>query len=60
MEKLIVSEEYKFYRIGYSYCFYRVFHRFGQAKFADGRSILGSSLFTQLLQLHLKQCLRKK
>ncbi len=28
-----------------------VFHRFGQAKFADGGSILGSSQFTQLPQL---------
>jgi hypothetical protein len=27
-----------------------VFHRFGQAKFADARSILGSSKFTQLPQ----------
>jgi len=27
---------------------YYVFHRFGQAKFADGGSILGSNKFTQL------------
>jgi len=30
---------------------YRVFHGFGQAKFAYGGSILGSSQFTLLLQL---------
>jgi len=34
--------------------FYRVFHEFGQAKFADGGLILGSSQFTQLPQLPLK------
>jgi len=33
---------------------YRVFHGFGQAKFADGGTILGSSTFTQLPQLPLK------
>jgi len=27
---------------------YRVFHRFGKAKFADGGLVLGSSQFTQL------------
>jgi len=32
----------------------RAFHGFGQAKFADGGSILGSSQFTQLPQLPLK------
>jgi len=31
-----------------------VFHGFGQAKFADGGSILGSSQCTQLPQLPLK------
>ncbi len=35
---------------------YRVFHGFGQAKFAYGGSILGSSQFTLLLQLSLKRC----
>jgi len=37
-----------------------VFHGFGQAKFADGGSILGSSQFTQLPQVLLKQHLIKK
>ncbi len=37
--------------------YYRVFHGFGQAKFADGGSILGSSQFTQLSQLPLKTTL---
>jgi hypothetical protein len=31
-----------------------VFHGFGQAKFADGASILGSSKFTQFTTLDLK------
>ncbi len=30
---------------------YRVFQRFGQAKFTYGESILGSSRFTQLLNI---------
>jgi len=38
----------------YSSNTYRAFHGFGQAKFADGGSILGSSQFTQLPQLPLK------
>jgi len=33
---------------------YRAFHRFGQAKFPDGGSILGSSQFLILPQLPLK------
>jgi len=36
---------------------YRVFHIFGQAKFADTGSILGSSQFIQLPQLPLKTTL---
>jgi hypothetical protein len=40
--------------------YYQVFHGFGQAKFADGGSILGSSKFTQLLQLPLKMTLDLK
>jgi len=36
---------------------YRVFQGFGQAKFADGGSILGSSQFTQIPQLPLKTTL---
>jgi len=36
---------------------FRVFHGFGQAKFAYGGSILGSSQFTLLLQLPLKMML---
>jgi len=39
---------------------YRVFHGFGQAKFADGGSILGSSQFMQLPQLPLKMMLDLK
>jgi len=34
-----------------------VFQGFGQAKFADGGSILGSSQFTQIPQLPLKTTL---
>jgi len=33
---------------------YRVFHRFGQAAFTYGSSVLGSSQFSVLLQLPLK------
>jgi hypothetical protein len=40
--------------------FYRAFHRFGQAKFAFGGSILGSSQFTPLPQLPLKTMLGLK
>ncbi len=32
----------------------RVFHRFGQAKFPDGGSVLGSSQFSIMPQLPLK------
>jgi len=39
---------------------YREFHRFGQAKFADGGSILGSIQFTLLPQLPLKMMLNLK
>jgi len=39
---------------GTLYLFYRVFHRFGQAEFAYGGSILGLSQFTQLPQLPQK------
>jgi len=38
----------------------RVFHGFGQAKFAYGGSILGSSQFTLLPQLPLKTMLSLK
>jgi len=34
--------------------YYRAFHRFGQAKFASGGLILGSSQLTLLPQLPLK------
>jgi len=37
-----------------------VFHGFGQAKFADGGSILGSSQFTQLPQVRIKMMLKFK
>ncbi len=36
---------------------YRAFHRFGQANFAYGGSVLGSSQFTLLSQLPLKTML---
>ncbi len=39
---------------------YRAFHGFGQAKFASGDSILGSSQLKQLLQLTLKMTLDLK
>ena len=39
---------------------HRAFPRFGQAKFADGGSILGSSQFSQLPQLPLKTTLNFK
>jgi len=38
----------------------RVFQGFGQAQFADGGSILGSSQFTLLTQLSLKMILDSK
>jgi len=40
--------------------YYRAFHRFGQAKFAYGGSILGSSQFTLLSKLPLKTMLNLK
>jgi len=40
--------------------YYRAFHGFGQAKFAYGGSILGSSQFTLLPQLTLKMMLNLK
>jgi len=40
--------------------FYRAFHIFGQAKFTDGGSILGSSQFKQLPLLPLKMTLDLK
>jgi len=43
-----------------SNCFNRVFHGFGQAKFADGGSILDSSQFTQLPQRPVKMMLNLK
>jgi len=39
---------------------YRAFHRFGQAKFPDGGSVLGSSQFSILPQLPLKNVLGLK
>jgi len=39
---------------------YRAFHRFGQVKFPDGGSVLGSSQFTLLPQLTLKILLHSK
>jgi len=39
---------------------YRAFHRFGQAKFAYGGSILSSKQFTLLPQLPLKTMLDLK
>jgi hypothetical protein len=39
---------------------YRAFHRFGQAKLADGGLILGSSQFLVLPQLPLKMMLGLK
>jgi len=41
-------------------CNYRVFHRFGQAKFAFGGSILGSNQITLLPQVPLKMMLNSK
>jgi len=49
--------------LGYSFStvfYYRVFHGFWQAKFADGGSILGSSLLTLLPQLPLQTMLDLK
>jgi len=40
--------------------FYGVFYGFGQAKFADGGSVLGSSQFTLLPQLPSKMMLSLK
>jgi len=39
---------------------YRAFHRFGQAKFPNGGSALGSSQFSILPQLHQKMMLASK
>jgi len=39
---------------------YRAFHRFGQAKFPYGDSVLGSSQFTLLPKLPLKMMLDLK
>jgi hypothetical protein len=39
---------------------YRAFHRFGQAKFPEGGSVLGSSQFSILPQLPLKMMLGLK
>jgi hypothetical protein len=39
---------------------YRLFHRFGQAKFSDGGSVLGSSQFSVLPQLPAKMMLNSK
>jgi len=39
---------------------YRAFHRFGQAKFPDGGSILGSSQYSKLPQLPPKLLLNSK
>ncbi len=46
--------------IALSHLPYRAFHRFGQAKFANGGSILGSSQFTLLPQLPLRMMLSLK
>jgi len=40
--------------------YYRAFHRFGQAKFPDGGSVLGSSQFSVLPQLPPKTMLSLK
>jgi len=40
--------------------YYGVFHKFGQAKFPDGGSVLGSSQFSVLTQLPLKTMLSLK
>jgi len=39
---------------------YRAFHRFGEAKFPDGGSVLGSSQFSVLPQLPPKMMLGLK
>ena len=41
-------------------CYYRAFHRFGQAKFPDGGSVFGSSQFSILSQLPSKMLLDSK
>jgi len=40
--------------------YHRAFHRFGQAKFPEGGSVLGSSQFSILPQLPLKTMLGLK
>jgi len=42
------------------FCYYRAFHQFGQAKFPDGGSILGSRQFSILPQQPLKMMLGLK
>jgi len=50
----------QFYEHPINRLFYRVFHEFGQAKFADGGLGFGSSQFTLLPQLPLKTTLNLK
>ena len=51
--KLFVAQKLMF-------AFYRAFHGFGQAKFPNGGSVLGSSQFKILHQLPLKMMLGSK
>jgi len=48
------------FEIEFDFGTYIVFHRFGQAKFAEGGSILGSSQLSLLSKLPLKMTLELK
>jgi len=53
--------QYMAFPNGLRFSWYRAFHRFGQAKFPDGGSVLGSNQFSILPpQLPLKMMLRLK
>jgi len=53
LKKILQFSEWVF-AIILLHCTYRVFHRYGQAKFPDGGLVLGSSQFSNLPQLPLE------
>ncbi len=59
--KIIERKELEKKKLNSSLKTQKAFHRFGQAKFPDGGSVLGSSQFSILPQLPLKTmlCLNK-
>jgi hypothetical protein len=57
IEKIVLQDLQKTKK---NWLFYRAFHRFGQAKFPNGGSILGSNQFSILPQLPPKILLDSK